>query len=89
MDNENKNPLLPEEKVFPAEGMSETETPEGSKEEQSSGEMPVAPPSQEEPEEDFSREEQEAPKSDLEAIEKGRLSSFPRRRWSRPSRKTP
>ena len=77
MDNENKNPLLPEEKVFPAEGMSETETPEGSKEEQSSGEMPVAPPSQEEPEEDFSREEQEAPKSDLEAIEKGTSEQLP------------
>ena len=77
MDNENKNPLLPEEKAFPAEGMSETETPEGSKEEQSSGEMPVAPPSQEEPEEDFSREEQEAPKSDLEAIEKGTSEQLP------------
>ena len=63
--------------MFPAEGMSETETPEGSKEEQSSGEMPVAPPSQEEPEEDFSREEQEAPKSDLEAIEKGTSEQLP------------
>ena len=28
MDNENKNPLLPEEEAFPAEGMSGTETPE-------------------------------------------------------------
>lgn len=77
MDNENKNPLLPEEEAFPAEGMSGTETPEVSKEEQSSGEMPVAPPSQEEPEEGFSGEEQEAPNSALEAIEKGTSEQFP------------
>ena len=45
MDNENKNPLLPEEEAFPAEGM-EWNRNAGSfqEEEQSSGEMPVAPP---------------------------------------------
>ncbi len=71
MDNENKESLLPEEKAFPAEGMSETNA--GRFQGRAIlGEMPVAPPSQEEPEEDFFwGRNKEAPKSDLEAIEKG------------------